>query len=89
MLHDYQVVVDLIQLTLNHGMFMVRAAHRMAEAEAILGEWRPNMAVVDMDHDDSTDLLVRLGASNTMRRSDIPGAWSDSARRPPDQAEGV
>lgn len=40
-------------------------------AEAILGEWRPNMAVVDMDHDDSTDLLV-LGASNTMRRSDIP-----------------
>jgi DNA-binding response OmpR family regulator len=71
-LHDYQVVVDLIQLTLNHGMFVVRAAHTMAEAEAILGEWRPDMAVVDMDHDDSTDLLVRLGASNTMKRSDIP-----------------
>lgn len=72
MLHDHEVVVDLIQLTLNHGMFVVRAAHTMVEADAILDEWRPDMAVVDMDHEDSTDLLVRLGASNSMKRSDIP-----------------
>lgn len=71
-LHDHQVVVDLIELTLNHGMFVVRAASTMAEAEAILAEWRPHMAVVDMDHDDSSDLLVRLGASNTLERSDTP-----------------
>lgn len=71
-LHDHQVVVDLIQLTLNHGMFVVRAAGSMAEAEAILAEWRPDMAVVDMDHDDSAVLLVRLGASNSLKRSDTP-----------------
>ena len=71
-LHDFQVVIDLIQLTLNHGMFVVRAAHTLAEAEAILADWPPNMAVVDMDHDDSADLLVRLGASNTLQRSNTP-----------------
>jgi DNA-binding response OmpR family regulator len=71
-LHDLQVVVDLIQLTLNHGMFVVRAAGSLAEAEMVLARWRPHMAVVDMDHDDSAALLVRLGASNTLKRSDTP-----------------
>jgi DNA-binding response OmpR family regulator len=65
-------VVDLIELTLNHGMFVVRAARDLAEAETILATWRPHMAVIDMDHDDATDLLVRVGASNTPRRSDTP-----------------
>jgi len=71
-LHDRQIVVDLIELTLNHGLFVVRAAHSFAEAEAIRADWLPHMAVVDMDHDDSTPLLERLGASNTMRRSVTP-----------------
>jgi DNA-binding response OmpR family regulator len=71
-LHDHQIIVDLIELTLNHGMFVVRAASSLAEAEGILAEWQPHMAVIDMDHDDSADLLVRLGASNTLERSDTP-----------------
>jgi DNA-binding response OmpR family regulator len=71
-LHDRQLVVDLIELTLNHGIFVVRAARNLAEAEAILAEWQPHMTVVDMDHDDSTALLARLGASNTLRRSVTP-----------------
>jgi len=33
-LHDRQLVVDLIELTLNHGLFVVRAAQSLAEAEA-------------------------------------------------------
>ena len=72
MLHDRQLVVDLIELTLNHGLFVVRAAQTLAEAESILTEWRPHMAVVDMDHDDSTALLEIVGASNTLRRSSTP-----------------
>ena len=72
MLHDRQLVVDLIQLTLNHGLFVVRAARNLAEAEAILTAWRPHMTVVDMDHGDSADLLQRLGASNTLTRSVTP-----------------
>jgi two-component system, OmpR family, alkaline phosphatase synthesis response regulator PhoP len=71
-LHDRQLVVDLIQLTLNHGLFVVRAASNLAEAEAILADWRPHMTVVDMDHDDSGDLLRMLGASNTLKRSTTP-----------------
>ncbi len=71
-LHDRQLIVDLIELTLNHGLFIVRAASNLAEAEAILAEWRPDMTVVDMDHEDSSALLQRLGASNTMTRSLTP-----------------
>jgi DNA-binding response OmpR family regulator len=71
-LHDRPLVVDLIELTLNHGMFVVRAATSLAEAESILAEWRPHLSVVDMDHDDSGALLQRLGASNTLTQSVIP-----------------
>jgi two-component system KDP operon response regulator KdpE len=71
-LHDRPLIVDLIELTLNHGLFVVRAARSLAEAEAILAEWRPQLGVVDMDHDDSTALLQRLGASNTLTGSVTP-----------------
>ena len=67
-LHDQPLVVDLIELTLNHGLFVVRAARSLAEAEAILATWQPHLSVVDMDHEDSTDLLGRLGASGTLAR---------------------
>lgn len=69
---DRPLIVDLIVLTLNHGLFVVRAAKDLAEAEKILAEWRPHMTVVDMDHDDCGALLQRLGASNSMRRSATP-----------------
>jgi two-component system, OmpR family, alkaline phosphatase synthesis response regulator PhoP len=71
-LHDRALVVDLIELTLNHGVFVVRAARSLEEAEAILADWHPHMAVIDMDHDDSTALLRQIGASNTLRRSVTP-----------------
>ena len=71
-LHDRPLVVDLITLTLNHGVFDVRAASNLAEAKAILAEWAPNIGVVDMDNDDSTALLKLLGASNAMRRIGTP-----------------
>jgi two-component system, OmpR family, alkaline phosphatase synthesis response regulator PhoP len=71
-LHDRPLIVDLITLTLNHGVFAVRAASNLADAEAILAEWHPHMVVVDMDHDDSTALLQRVGASNTLTRSVTP-----------------
>ena len=71
-LHDLPLVVDLIELTLNHGIFVVRAARNLEEAEAILAEWLPQLAVIDMDHDDSTALLGRIGASNTLTRSVTP-----------------
>ncbi len=71
-LHDRPLVVGLITLALGHGSFVVRAASRLAEAEAILAEWSPDLSVVDMDHDDSAALLKLLGASNTLEQSRSP-----------------
>jgi two-component system alkaline phosphatase synthesis response regulator PhoP len=69
---DRPIVVDLLELTLNHGLFVVKAASTFTEAVAILDAWPPDLAVVDMDHEQSTELLKRLGASNTMTASVTP-----------------
>lgn len=71
-LHDLPLVVDLIELTLNHGLFAVRAAQTLADAEAILSDWHPHLTVIDMDHEDSAALLARIGASNSLTRSVTP-----------------
>jgi DNA-binding response OmpR family regulator len=71
-LHDREVVVDLIRLTLNHGVFDLRVAANLAEAVAILADWRPDVSVVDMDHRDSTALLDLLGESSGLRRTGTP-----------------
>jgi DNA-binding response OmpR family regulator len=71
-LHDRALVVDLITLTLNHGLFVVRPVHNLEEAKAVLDEWHPHLVVIDMDHDDSTALLGRLGAANRLERRVTP-----------------
>ena len=71
-LHDRPLVVDLIELTLNHGLFVVRSATTLDQAKAILDEWHPHMAVIDMDHDDSTAFLGQLGASDRLTRRSTP-----------------
>ena len=71
-LHDRPLVVDLIELTLNHGVFLVQAARSLAEAETVLSDWQPHLVVVDMDHDDSTALLGRLGDANRLTRRVTP-----------------
>jgi two-component system, OmpR family, alkaline phosphatase synthesis response regulator PhoP len=69
---DRPLVVDLIELTLKHGVFVVKAAGNLAEADAILADWQPHLAVVDMDHDDSETLLGHLGAANRLTRRVTP-----------------
>ncbi len=71
-LHDRPLVVDLIELTLNHGMFVVRAVQSLAEADNLLADWHPQLVVLDMDHDDSTALLGRLGASDQLTKRGTP-----------------
>lgn len=51
---------------------MVRAASSLAEAEGIVGTWQPDLAIIDMDHDDSAGLMRLLGASRTLKRSTTP-----------------
>ncbi|MEO7664264.1 MAG: response regulator transcription factor [Candidatus Limnocylindrales bacterium] len=71
-LHDRQLVVDLIELTLNHGMFVVRAASNLAEVDAILATERPQLIVVDMDHDDSTALMNQLQGEDKLSGGATP-----------------
>jgi DNA-binding response OmpR family regulator len=72
LLVDRPLVVSLIELTLNHGLFIVRAVEDLEQAEEILARWTPDLAIVDMEHDDATALLARLGATNTLRKSLTP-----------------
>ena len=65
-------MVDLIELTLNHGLFTVRAAASLAETEPILTNWQPHLALVDMEHDDSVELLGRLGTSRKLAATVTP-----------------
>ena len=69
---DSPMVASLIELTLSHGLFFVRVVESIAEAEASLVDWLPDLTVLDMELPDSFDLLARLGASTTMRRSTTP-----------------
>jgi len=48
-LADQPVMVEVIGLTLNHGAFVTRNAPNLDEANAIVREWRPDVAVIDMD----------------------------------------
>ncbi|HET9901685.1 MAG TPA: response regulator transcription factor [Actinomycetes bacterium] len=71
-LHDDAIVVDLIQLTLNHGLFEVRAAETLPKAVTSLEAWSPHIAIIDMDHEQSDDLMLRIGESNRLRSAVTP-----------------
>jgi DNA-binding response OmpR family regulator len=44
-------VVELIKMTLNHGVYAIRAATRPDEIADILAEWQPHLTLLDMDLD--------------------------------------
>ena len=46
---DQPLVAEVVTLTLNHGVYDTRTATTVDEATALLKEWRPHVAVLDMD----------------------------------------
>ena len=46
---EQPLIVEVIKLTLNHGVYVTRETYDVAEATAVLGEWEPHLAVIDMD----------------------------------------
>ena len=46
---DQPLIAEVIELTLNHGVYLTRQAKNLPEATEVLKEWRPHLAVVDMD----------------------------------------
>ncbi|HLY15223.1 MAG TPA: response regulator transcription factor [Candidatus Limnocylindrales bacterium] len=59
-LHDSELVVDLIRLALRHGRFVVRAAGTLSAAERLIHDWRPELAILDMSHPDSEPVLTKV-----------------------------
>ena len=68
-LADQPVMVEVIALTLNHGAFVTRNAPNLDEANAIVRQWRPDVAVIDMEDRKST----RLNSSH-MVQSRMPSS---------------
>jgi DNA-binding response OmpR family regulator len=58
--HQNALLVDVITLTLNHGVFEVRSADSLAGLDALPSGWRPGLAMVDMEHDESLEVLSRF-----------------------------
>jgi two-component system, OmpR family, KDP operon response regulator KdpE len=46
---EQALIADVIELTLNHGLYATRKASDLSEATVVLDEWQPHLAVVDMD----------------------------------------
>jgi DNA-binding response OmpR family regulator len=48
---DRPTMIDLIRMTLNHGVYVIRSATTPAAAAAILDEWQPHLVIFDADLD--------------------------------------
>ncbi len=46
---DQPVLGRLVELALNHGVYVTRAVSGVEEAAALLRDWRPHLVVVDME----------------------------------------
>jgi len=53
------VLAEIVKLALNHGQYSARVAQTAAEASVALAEWRPHLAILDMDIAESA-VLDRL-----------------------------
>ena len=59
---EQPLLVEVIKLTLNHGVYVTREAKDVSEATAVFGEWHPHLAVIDMDIGGER-LLQQMGSS--------------------------
>src|SRR5690349_22077925 len=58
------VLAEVVRLALSHGQFQTRIARDEAEATAMLSEWHPHVAIIDMDLGKG-ELLDRLNSAAT------------------------
>jgi DNA-binding response OmpR family regulator len=56
---DQPTLAGVVELALNHGTCTTRVAANARDAWAILSEWQPQLAVIDMDVGE-TELIARL-----------------------------
>jgi len=74
---EQRLLVEVIKLTLNHGVYVTREAQDVAEATAALGEWHPHLAVIDMDIGGGRllEYLAGPGDSSPLRTPVLALTW--------------
>jgi DNA-binding response OmpR family regulator len=75
---DQRTTVELVKLTLNHGVYVVRNVASLPEVETALPEWQPHLMLLDMDLDGARILQLvaardgpRLPVIGLTRRGDL------------------
>ena len=68
---DQPLLGGLITLTLDHGVCLTREAKNLPEATAVLEDWQPHLAILDMDLAGDR-LLPRLARSDEGSQPRIP-----------------
>ncbi len=64
-------IVELVRLTLNHGVCTTRVANGVAEALAVLDEWQPHLAVIEVESA-ADQLLRRIVQARVSNRTQLP-----------------
>src|SRR5437764_11734458 len=59
---DRPMMIELIKMTLNHGVYTTRTSTSATEVAAALTAWRPHLAILDMDLD-GMQIMTLLGAT--------------------------
>src|SRR5438046_1387835 len=59
---DRMMMVELIKMTLNHGVYTTRTATSANEVATSLTEWQPHLAILDMDLD-GMQIMTLLGGT--------------------------
>ena len=62
LLLDRPVLIELIKMTRNHGVYTTRTATSATEVAAALTAWQPHLAILDMDLD-GMQIMTLLGAT--------------------------
>ena len=82
---EQPLIVEVIKLTLNHGVYVTREAQNVSEATAVLEDWHPHLAVIDMDIGGDV-LMRRMAPAGVGGGRPCPGPGVDAAWGSEDQA---
>lgn len=59
-----KAIGNLVSVTLRHGSYETKDTNTDAEAQRLLGEWKPDIAIVDIDHHATAIRAVGGGMGN-------------------------
>jgi DNA-binding response OmpR family regulator len=70
-LTEQRLIAEMVKLTLTHGVYVTRHTKDVDDAWAILGDWHPQLAIIDMDAGGER-VVRRIGKDPQGERTRIP-----------------